>query len=78
MCFVLTLSLRYDEARQEDEETLLSFTELLKQARLVEVHDIEDPAAVGVDVHTQLTELFEDKYGDGIDIDAKDGEGNDQ
>ena len=43
--------------------TLLQFTGLLELARGEEVHEIEDPEAIGVDVHTQLTEAFMRKYG---------------
>ncbi|QDZ22243.1 hypothetical protein HOP50_07g47830 [Chloropicon primus] len=53
----------YDVARDQDEGTLLSFTDMLKHARRVEEHRIEDPAEVGLDVHSQLTELFQRKYG---------------
>ena len=56
---------QYEEARRDEEGTLLTFTELLRHARLVECHEIDDPEEVGLDVHAQLTQLFQKQYGGG-------------
>jgi hypothetical protein len=52
----------YDQLRSDDEQKLLTCTDMLRRAQQVECHSILDPELAGFDVHTQLTELFHQKY----------------
>ena len=42
---------------------LSSLWDAQKRAKEVEIHEIRDPDEVGLEVHDQLTELFQWKYG---------------